>query len=52
METLETKKVPLSTNVDVELAAEMRRLADEGNRSVSREVAAAIRGVIAERLAL
>jgi hypothetical protein len=42
----ETKEV-IGGHVDAELAAEIRRLAEEGNRSVSREVAAALRAHVA-----
>jgi hypothetical protein len=41
-----TKEV-IGGHVDAELAGEIRRLAEEGNRSVSREVAAALRAHVA-----
>lgn len=49
--TNETKKVGLIGHVEAELAAEIRRLAERGNRSVSREVAAAIREHVERELA-
>jgi hypothetical protein len=42
-ETREPRHVAISGHVPLELANEVRRLAGEGNRSVSREVAAALR---------
>jgi predicted transcriptional regulator len=40
---LSVNKVCVGTRVDPELAQAVRRLADQGNRTVSREVAEAIR---------
>jgi hypothetical protein len=45
-ETKEPRHVAISGHVPLELANEVRRLADEGNRSVSREVAAALRAYV------
>lgn len=43
--------VPLSTHVEVALADEVKRLAAAGNRSVSRELAAAIKEHVERELA-
>jgi predicted transcriptional regulator len=45
-------KEAIGGHVDSELAAEIRRLAEEGNRSVSREVAAALRAHVARETPL
>lgn len=43
MELKEPKGVTVAAHVSFELAEKIRRLAEVGNRSISREVAAAIR---------